>query len=71
MYTSASLIPPHGPVNVAWTLLECQSPLMYGPTMNSASGIISSAGAQVAEPDGRTQPEDVEPPDGDDRRRSR
>src|ERR1700722_18340784 len=28
MYTSASLTPPHGPVNVVCTLCECQSPPM-------------------------------------------
>ncbi len=36
-------MPPHGPVKVEWMLDECQWPLRYGPTMSSASGIISSA----------------------------
>ena len=41
MYTIATLNPPHGPANDAWTLDECQSPVKYGTMMNSANGIIS------------------------------
>src|ERR1700685_2696415 len=41
-YTNTSLVPPHGPGNVACTLRECQSPVKYGTAMNTNSASVSS-----------------------------
>jgi len=49
-YTKACLVPPHGPVNVAWTLCACQWPVRNGSTISPTRATVSRPAVTYVKP---------------------